>query len=274
MSSNKPTKAYNNHSFLNSPDARTLRILAEYLEPFQRLRRQKIMDTIVFFGSARLRSRADAEANRSAILSAVQNSPKTPSKALLEDLQAAEVLLAQSRYYEDAVELSRLLSAWSLSLKVKNRFVICSGGGPGIMEAANKGAHLAGAKSVGLNISLPFEQYANRYIPPELNIEFHYFFMRKFWFIYPAKALVVFPGGFGTMDELFEVLTLVQTQKLRKSVDIVLFGSEFWHKIFNFEALVDTCLISRDDLDLFKICDTPKEAFTYLKRRLTDRYLK
>ncbi len=274
MSASNPTKAYNDTEFLNSPDARTIRLLAEYLEPQRRLRQNRVKDTIVFFGSARLKAREDAMAEKQAVIDAIQRStkPETP-KSLLTQLQQAETMIEMSRYYEDAVELSRMLSEWSLSLK-KQRFYICSGGGPGIMEAANRGAHNAGAKSIGLNISLPFEQYANPYIPPELNFEFHYFFMRKFWFVYPAKAVVVFPGGFGTMDEMMELLTLVQTEKLRKDIIIVLYGGDFWNSIINFDELAKKGVISRGDLQLFKTCNTPKEAFNYLKRKLTDRYLK
>ncbi|PLX31897.1 MAG: lysine decarboxylase [Ignavibacteria bacterium] len=270
----KLSKAYKDIEFLNSPDARTIRILSEYLEPLRRLRQNRVQDTIVFFGSARLKSRDDALAEKQEVLEAIHRSTKqqTP-KTLLDQLQSAERMVETSRYYEDAVELSKLLSEWSLTLQ-KHRFVICSGGGPGIMEAANRGAHLAGAKSIGLNISLPFEQFANPYIPPELNFEFHYFFMRKFWFIYPAKAVVIFPGGFGTMDELMEILTLVQTEKLRKKVFIVLYGGDFWNSIIDFDEMAKQQVISRGDLRLFKTCNTPKEAFNYLKRNLTDRYLK
>jgi uncharacterized protein (TIGR00730 family) len=266
------TKSYKNIDFINSADARPIRLLSEYFEPQQRLRRHKIQDTVVFFGSARILPRDQAEEEKRQIIEAIQHSGSKPPKHLLDALQTAEVMLQNARYYEDAVELAKLLSKWSLTLK-KNRFVICSGGGPGIMEAANKGAHLAGAKSVGLNISLPFEQHSNPYTPPDLNLEFHYFFMRKFWFVYPAKALVVFPGGFGTMDEMMEVLTLVQTEKLRKKVFIVLYGTEFWRNVINFDALVQTRMISRSDMDLFTFCDTPKEAFGFLKKRLTDLYL-
>jgi uncharacterized protein (TIGR00730 family) len=274
MPTSKLEKAYKNLDFLNSPDARPVRLLAEYLEPQMRLRRNQIQDTVVFFGSARLMSREDAEARKQELLASInRNRTKAPPRELLEQLQTAEVQIRNARYYEDAVELARLISKWTLTLK-KNRFVICSGGGPGIMEAANKGAQLAGAKSIGLNISLPFEQEPNPYIPPDLNLEFHYFFMRKFWFVYPAKALVVFPGGYGTLDEMMEVLTLVQTEKLRKQLFIVLYGSDFWKKIINFEALLEARVISREDLNLFTFCDTPKEAFTYLKKKLTDRYLK
>lgn len=272
--SDQPIKAYKDLEFLNSPDARIIRMLAEYLEPQRRLRRQHIQDTIVFFGSARLRSLEEAQREKEDVLEAIRLSgkKKTP-KHLLEQLQRAESLVSTSRYYEDAVELARLCTEWSLTLE-KQRFVICSGGGPGIMEAANRGAHLAGGKSIGLNISLPFEQFANHYIPPELNFEFHYFFMRKFWFVYPAKALVVFPGGFGTMDEMMEILTLVQTRKLRKDVFIVLYGGEFWNKVINFQELVRFGVISPEDLDLFKTCNTPKEAFNYLRKNLTERYLR
>jgi uncharacterized protein (TIGR00730 family) len=266
-------KSYKNLEFINSPDARPIRMLSEYFEPLQRLRRQKIQDTIVFFGSARILSRDAAESERQQILTAIRGAGNKPPKDLLDSLQTAEVMVRNARYYEDATELARLLSKWSMTLK-KKRFVICSGGGPGIMEAANRGAHLAGAKSIGLNISLPFEQHSNPYTPPDLNIEFHYFFMRKFWFVYPAKALVVFPGGFGTMDEMMEILTLVQTEKLRKEVFIVLYGSEFWKNVLNLDALVQTRMISKSDLDLFSYSDTPKDAFAFLKKKLTERYLK
>ncbi len=266
-------KSYRNEDFLNSPDARAIRILAEYYEPLQRFRRNQIQDTIVFFGSARLRSREESTRQRDELLASVNRlDDKAPSKELLERLRTAEQMVEMSRYYEESAELARLLSAWSISLKNK-RFVICSGGGPGIMEAANKGAQQAGAQSIGLNISLPFEQDSNPYIPPDLNLEFHYFFMRKFWFMYPAKALVAFPGGFGTMDELMEVLTLVQTEKLRKSVYIVLYGSEFWKKIVNFPALAEMGLISPEDLDLFHYSDSPEEASVWLQEKLTDGYL-
>jgi uncharacterized protein (TIGR00730 family) len=177
-----------------------------------------------------------------------------------------------ARYYEDAVELAKMLTTWSSALYEPHRFVICSGGGPGIMEAANKGALMAKGKSVGLNISLPFEQYSNRFITPELNFEFHYFFMRKFWFVYLAKAFVMFPGGFGTMDELMEVLTLVQTKKIKKKVSLVLYGKKFWTEILNFKALVRQRLISAEDLNLFTILDTPKETFDFLVKKLRVDY--
>ncbi len=275
MEPKKPiVKAYKNLDFLNSPDARTIRLLAEYLEPQQRFRRHRIQDTIVFFGSARIHSREKGELLKKDTVAAIEaRGRKGPSKDLIDQLQHAEVLLRNSRYYDDAVELAKVLTEWAHSLHKKGRFVICSGGGPGIMEAANRGAHQAGGSTIGLNISLPFEQHANPYIPPDLNMEFHYFFMRKFWFIYPSKALVVFPGGFGTLDELFEVLTLVQTGKLRKDVVVVLYGKDFWSRVLDFDFLVSEYLISKSDLNLFKICDTPKEAFAHLKKQLTERFL-
>lgn len=233
--------AYKNEEFIDSADARALRILSEYLEPLSHFRREKIRDTVVFFGSARLHE---------------ANGPL-------------------ARYYEDARTLARLLTQWSEEVKNSTRrFVVCSGGGPGIMEAANRGAAEAGGKTIGLNIGLPFEQLPNRYISPELCFEFHYFFMRKFWFAYLAKALVVFPGGFGTMDELMEMLTLVQTRKLAKKIIIVLYGSDFWKEIVNFEALVKYGTISPEDLKLFRYADDPQTALDILKEGLTRLYLK
>jgi uncharacterized protein (TIGR00730 family) len=226
--------AYLNEGFLNSPDARALRILAEFLEPLAHFRREKIRDTVVFFGSARLR----------------------------EDGPMGE-------YYRDARTLARMLTEWSDQFTNHNyRFVVCSGGGPGIMEAANRGASDAHGKTVGLNIGLPFEQLPNPYITPELSFEFHYFFMRKFWFAYLAKALVVFPGGFGTLDELMELLTLSQTQKLAKKMTVVLYGSKYWKEIINFDALVKHGMISPGDLDLFQYADDPQTAFGILKTGL------
>jgi uncharacterized protein (TIGR00730 family) len=231
--------AYRNQEFLDTPDARALRILSEYLYPLSHFRKEKIHDTIVFFGSARTFESG-----------------------------------AGGRYYNDARELARRITAWSDSLKdTSRRFVICSGGGPGIMEAANRGAQDAGGKTIGLNIGLPFEQRPNPFVTPELNFEFHYFFMRKFWFAYLAKALVVFPGGFGTLDELTEILTLVQTQKLVKKMVVVLYGSVFWKEILNFDALVRHGMIEADDLNLFQFADEVDTAFTILESGLTKFYL-
>ncbi len=195
------------------------------------------------------------------------------TNALENHLHDAQIDLEMSRYYEDAVELARLLTKWSLSLSNKHRFVICSGGGPGIMEAANKGASLAGGQSIGLNISLPFEQASNRYITKELAFEFHYFFIRKFWFVYPGKALVIFPGGFGTLDELLEVLTLVQTKKIRKKMTILVYGEEYWDQVLNLDSLVRLHTLLPKDLKLFKYANSPLEAFNYLREELTKNYV-
>src|SRR6202521_889640 len=233
------TVAYLNDQFLNSPDARALRILPEYLEPLSHFRHQKIRDTVVFFGSARLR----------------EDGPL-------------------GRYYTEARELARVLTEWAEQFTNSTyRFVVCSGGGPGIMEDANRGAHDAHGKTVGLNIGLPFGQFPNPFITPELSCEFHYFFMRKFWFAYLSKALVVFPGGFGTMDELMELLTLAQTDKLAKKILVVIYGSKYWNRIINFQAFVDAGTIAPEDLALFKIVDSPEDAFAYLREGLTAYHL-
>lgn len=249
----KIQKAYENIDFLKSPSARLLRIMAEFMEPQARLAQQEIKDTVVFFGSARLMSREDAEKN----LQEVQNTNKGSEEAI----RKAELSLKNSRYYEDAVELSKRVTEWSIKNYYKNgrRYVVCTGGGPGIMEAANKGAYLAGGKSVGLNISLPFEQFANPYLEDDLNFEFHYFFVRKFWFAYPAKAFVIFPGGFGTMDELAEILTLVQTGKIKKDMKILIYDDIYWNQVVNFEKFAENGMISREDLNLFTVCKTIDE---------------
>lgn len=266
-----PEKAYRNFEFLNSPGGRTIRMLAEFLEPQARFRSAGVRDTIVFFGSARIKPRAEARLQLKKIERSIKQANRS-SKKLLALLQEAKVQYNMSRYYEETVELSRLLTSWSKTLRTPNRFVICSGGGPGIMEAANKGARLAHGKSIGMNISLPFEQFSNRYITPELSFEFHYFFMRKFWFMYLAKALVVFPGGFGTLDELMEVLTLLQTQKIKKKMSVVMYGSEYWKKVINFDEMVKHDVITVEDLKLFKMLDNPRDAFDYLRRSLMKDY--
>jgi hypothetical protein len=269
-------KAYKDLDFLNSPRARIIRILSEFIEPQSRFTKERVKDTIVFFGSSRIKPRSHALAGLKRAKAAIAKT-RSASKRLTQELRNAEAQMEMSRYYEDTVELARLLTRWSKTLDTSNRFVVCSGGGPGIMEAANKGAYLAKGKSIGLNISLPFEQFANRYISKGLNFEFHYFFMRKFWFAYLAKALVVFPGGFGTLDELMEMLTLLQTGKIKKQVTVVIYGSEYWNKVLNFNELVRHGVVSERDLKLFKFIDNPKEAFEYLKHFLlknypTDRY--
>ena len=270
---NHPLKAYNDASFLNSPDARILRILSEFQEPAARFRRLRIRNTVVFFGSARIPAPENtaellAEAERNA-----RNAPKGDGASHLK-LEMARRLATLSSYYRDAELLAQKITEWSMkSLKPASRFYICSGGGPGIMEAANRGASKAGGRSIGLNISLPFEQDPNPFQSEDLAFEFHYFFMRKFWFVYLAKALVVFPGGFGTLDETFELLTLVQTQKTAKHMPIVLYGSKFWKEIVNFDALAQWGLVTPADLNLFQFCDDVDEAFDYLKHELTRLYL-
>jgi uncharacterized protein (TIGR00730 family) len=278
--------AYENGTFLNSPDGRALRILSEYQEPLSRFRRERIQDTVVFFGSARFANLSSAESALqllekpgSATPAPEHEQPATLDGALHGresslKLKRAKAAVEMARYYEDARRLAYLLTKWSMKLPSKRlRFVVTSGGGPGIMEAANQGASEAGGKTIGLNIRLPFEQFPNRYITPELNFEFHYFFMRKYWFAYLAKALVVFPGGFGTLDELFEILTLAQTEKLAKKIIVLIYGKEYWNKVLNLEALVDSGTISPDDKDLFCFVDTPEEGFEMLKESLAKYHL-
>jgi len=261
--------AYENEPFLSSPDGRILRILSEYQEPLARFRREQIQDTVVFFGSARFHSRSITE-NR---LAALNDRDQTGGKAEAQKKQALAAV-DMARYYEDARRLAFLLSQWSIQIPARRRrFVVTTGGGPGIMEAANLGAEEAGAKTIGLNIHLPFEQTPNPHITPSLNFEFHYFFMRKFWFAYLAKGLVIFPGGFGTMDELFEILTLAQTQKLAKKILVVIYGSEYWKRLINLQVMVDAGTISPEDLELFKIVDSPEEGFEFLREGLTRYHL-
>jgi uncharacterized protein (TIGR00730 family) len=279
--------AYENHDFLNSPDGRSLRILAEYNEPMARFRRERIQDTVVFFGSARFRA-LDVASHELELLDntgSVQPAPHAEQPARAGDPETdpetaelkrkrAEAAVEMARYYEDARTLARLMTQWSKNLPGRrHRFVITSGGGPGIMEAANRGAYEAGGKTIGLNIMLPFEQMPNPYITPALNLNFHYFFMRKYWFAYLAKALVVFPGGFGTLDEMFELLTLDQTHKLSKPITIVIYGSSYWKNVIDMELLAERGAISVKDLDLFQFADTPEQAFAILKDGLTRNHL-
>ena len=264
--------AYQNEQFLNSPDGRIIRMLAEYQEPLARFRREQIQDTVVFFGSARFQGRKDA----AQALTELQHHPDSAVSAaqLEQDLKRAQASVDMARYYEDARKLAHLLTKWSIEIPARrHRFVVTTGGGPGIMEAANLGAHEAGGKTIGLNIQLPFEQHPNQFITPSLNFQFHYFFMRKFWFAYLAKGLVIFPGGFGTMDELFEILTLAQTDKLAKKILVIIYGSEYWNRIINFQAFVDAGAVSPQDLELFKIVDDPTEAFEFLRDGLTKYHL-
>jgi len=268
----KAEKAYKNAEFLTSHHARTIRILAEYLEPEARFARENVKDTIVFFGSARVTDGKSAKENYE---QCKERYNRKPSEINRKELKKAEVRLRMSHYYDAARELARLLTEWSKSLKNSHhRFLICSGGGTGIMEAANRGAlDVPGGISIGLNISIPMEQNSNNFITPALNFEFHYFFMRKFWFIYLAKALVVFPGGFGTMDELWEVLTLIQTKKLQKKMPVVLYGEQYWKTALNFDFMVENLVIDEKDLKLFYFVNSPQEAFELLREKLREAFL-
>jgi uncharacterized protein (TIGR00730 family) len=257
--------AYMSQEFLTSDEARPVRLLAEYLEPLRRFRKQRIRDTVVFFGSARTRSREAAERH----LAEVRTGRGLAGRQVEAAVAAAEKGVEWSRYYEDARQLSRRLTEWTSQLPGPcHRFVVCSGGGPGIMEAANRGAHEASGKSIGLNIRLPFEQYSNPYISKDLHFEFHYFFMRKFWFAYLAKALVVFPGGFGTLDELFEILTLEQTEKLADRTSILLYGTDYWDRILNLQPMLEWGAVSPGDPELLARVNSVDDAFETLKTQL------
>ena len=252
----KAPKAYKNREFLSSRAAREIRILAECVEPRDRFQRYGVNNSIVFFGSARIQPQEELD-----LL-------KMKAKTTAEKRKIAGLEL-MTKYYNDAEELAYKLAKWTdKNHGREDRYYICTGGGPGIMEAANKGAHKYKSDlSVGLNISLPFEQEPNDFIASHLNFEFHYFFTRKFWFLKLAKALIVFPGGFGTMDELFELLTLIQTKKI-KEIPIILYGKEFWEKLVNFDYLVETSLINESDLKLFRMVSDPADAYSFLKKQL------
>jgi len=263
--------AYLNPEFLESAEARPIRILAEYLEPLRRFKDQKIQDTVVFFGSARVQSRDRSERALQVLRARGGDGANAQYEA---ELARSRRAVEWARYYEDARELAQLLTAWSVTLESSNhRFVVTSGGGPGIMEAANRGAAEAGGKTIGLNIRLPFEQSANPYITDGLHFEFHYFFMRKFWFAYLAKALVIFPGGFGTCDELFEILTLVQTDKLSKQIGIILYGSDYWNEVLDFGPMAEWGAIGAKDLALVQRADAPADAFELLRAHLVTHHL-
>jgi uncharacterized protein (TIGR00730 family) len=261
--------AYEDDEFMQSTEARPIRILAEYLDPLRRFKAHNIQDTVVFFGSARVLSRTIAQRALTRLETATIR--ESDHKAALKRSRKA---LEWSRYYEDARELAKRLTKWSMALEAqRHRFVVCSGGGPGIMEAANRGAKEAGGKSVGLNIRLPFEQAPNRYITKDLVFNFHYFFMRKFWFAYLAKALVIFPGGFGTIDEMFEILTLAQTRKLSKKLLVILYGSEYWNQVFHLEPLAEWGAINEADLKLLCRVDSVDDALTELQRHLMKHHM-
>jgi len=256
-------KAYRDTAFLASAEARSIRILCELVAPGKTFADQQINNAIVFFGSARSVEMAKAQSD---LGRALNQGPEAVKKA--------QMAIRLARYHEDAIELARLLATWSNQiLQSEKRFYITSGGGPGMMEAANKGANLAGANSIGLNITLPHEQNPNPYQTTAISFEFHYFFMRKLWFANLAKCLIVFPGGFGTMDELFELLTLRQTGKIALKLPIVLYGKDFWNGFLNFDHLLEWGVISQDDMKLFCIHDNPQEAFEYVKTRLTEEFL-
>jgi uncharacterized protein (TIGR00730 family) len=262
--------AYEDDEFMDSTEARPIRILAEYLDPLRRFKAQNIQDTVVFFGSARVLSRTLAQRN----LTRLENTTIRDQADYKAALKRSRKALEWSRYYEDARQLAKALTKWSMSLDAeRHRFVVCSGGGPGIMEAANRGAKEAGGKSVGLNIRLPFEQAPNRYITKDLVFNFHYFFMRKFWFAYLAKALVIFPGGFGTIDEMFEILTLAQTRKLSKKLLVILYGSEYWSEVLRLEPLAEWGAINEEDLKLLCHVDSVDEAFGELQRHLLKHHM-
>ena len=262
MADSSIRKAYENLPFLRSRDARELRILSEYLEPQARLRRRRIRSAIVFFGSTSARSLAETEERYGAIAAGRQPASST-------EVRRAQRQLRLAAYYEDARALAGKVAAWTKASGAEGELVVCSGGGPGMMEAANRGAAEAGAQNVGLTISLPHEPLPNRYISPGLAVEFHYFFMRKFWFMYLARALVVFPGGYGTMDELFEVLTLLQTRKVQRPVEVIVYGREYWNDVVNFEKLLEWGTISAEDRKLIHLVDDVDEAFALLTRTIT-----
>ena len=267
-----PTKAYKNLDFLNSPHARPVRMLCEYAEPRARFEKYNIRDTIVFFGSARTISAEQAQANLQAIEQ--QDTAGQTNGELQEALFRAHRDLNHSKYYEDARALARKLTEWAKTLPNNhNRFAICSGGGPGIMEAANRGASEADGPSIGLNISLPMEQHPNPYQTPDLSFEFHYFFIRKFWFMYLARAMLAFPGGFGTMDELFELLTLLQTHKTHRKVPVIIYGTDFWNQVLHLDSLQKAGVISKEDKDLIRMFDDVDSAFEFLTDELTKHFV-
>jgi uncharacterized protein (TIGR00730 family) len=266
-------KAYEDPAFLNSPEARSIRVLCEMTEPARRLDTHGVENTLVFFGSARLRPLDVAQKELAAVEAEIRQRPALTREQKVR-LDRARKTVLTAPYYEKARELAHELTQWSQSIPdPAKRFPICTGGGPGIMEAANRGAQEAGGPSLGLGISLPHEQSMNPYCTPDLTFEFHYFFVRKYWFFYLAKALIVFPGGFGTMDELFEILTLIQTRKTKKYVPVVLFGSEFWKPLINWDHFLDWGVVDEEDLALFRICDSVREAKDYLIGELTKYHL-
>jgi len=261
----KAKLAYYNEEFIESKAGRPVRILSEYLYPYDYLKNYSIDKTVVFFGSARSISSAEYKKRNNELNKILELTPDGQKDRLLLEQKKLASLKAMTKYYDEAVELSNMISLWSKELSEEDKIVVCTGGGPGIMQAANKGAYYADAPNIGLNITLPFEQKPNPYITPELNFEFHYFMMRKYWFVHYAEAVVIFPGGYGTMDELFELLTLVQTRVVDKPLTIILYGKKFWDKIINFDYLAEVGMISVEDLDLFQYADSPQVAFEMIR---------
>lgn len=266
-------KAYNNTEFLHSKEARTIRILAEYLYPEQSFRKHNVRGTIVFFGSARSMSMKDYHAKLTSLQNQLSNTTDpTEREELIHSLEEFQERKEISQYHDEGVELSRMLSEWLKQNTFTKGIYICTGGGAGMMEAANYGASLADLPNIGLNISLPFEQNPNHYISKDMIFEFHYFFMRKFWFVYLAKALVCMPGGFGTLDELFEILTLRQTHKVNKPLPTILYGKAYWNNLIDFDYLVKKGMINKHDLSLFHYADTPTDAFEFIKDEISKNY--
>ncbi len=262
-----PMKSYENTEFLNGKDGRTLRILSEYLFPDQYLKKNHIYNTIVVFGSARSVSTVDYKIKMSEFEDKLRSGIDV--EKVNKEIEKFKKLEFTSKYYDETVRLVEMLTSWVKKLPTQKKFYICTGGGPGMMEAANRGAYNTDSQNIGYNIQLPFEQHPNKYITPELNFEFHYFFMRKFWFMYHAKAMIAMPGGFGTLDELFEMLTLQQTKVISKRIPIILYGEKFWKKLIDFEFLAEIGMINQEDLDLVHYSDSPDEAFDFIKQELS-----
>ena len=266
----RPEKAYKNLSFLNSPEARAIRIMCEYEEPIHRFEKYNVTDTLVFFGSARAKPLDEAQ-NHLAHAKRELARGEGDTSELQSEVERATNAVRLAEYYEKTRELARRLTEWDMERMAKRRYFVCTGGGPGIMEAANRGAsEVPGGKSVGLGISLPFEEALNDYVSPELAFEFHYFFTRKYWFLYLCKAMVICPGGFGTFDELFESLTLRQTGKVKKSMPTVLFGTEYWNQVFNPKAMAEWGTISYSDLELYFLTDSVDDAYDYLVKAILE----
>ena len=265
-----PVKAYKNLDFLNSPQARTIRMVCEYEEPRVRFRENRVSDTVVFFGSARSKPMEEATHNLAHAERELARALNEADRQMLQaEVDRAKRGVRMARYYEDCRELARRITEWDMQRMAEMRYYVCTGGGPGMMEAANRGAsEIEGGRSIGLGISLPFEEGVNKYVTPELAFEFHYFFTRKYWFAYLAKAMAVFPGGFGTMDELFEVLTLRQTGKITKPMPTVLFGTQYWNSVLNIQSMVEWGTISEKDLLLYHVTDSVDDAFEFLTSAL------